>query len=49
MPVDKYINICLYLKTNINIDAYRLPTSGEIEVSGVSEDMMTSVLLHGSY
>lgn len=47
MPVDKYINICLNLKTNINIDTYMLPTSGETEVSGVSEDTMTGVLLHG--
>lgn len=48
MPVDKYINICLNLKTNINIDTYMLPTSGESDVSGASEDMMASVLLHRS-
>lgn len=41
MPVDKYINICLNLKTNINRDPYMLPTSGESEVSGASEDMMS--------
>lgn len=46
MPIDKYINICLNLKTNINIDTYMLPTAGESEVSGASEDIMASVLLH---